>query len=400
MKELNSIFEKHVEAGLCPGVEWKITFNKEIYHGTTGYMNIDTQESLQDNSIYRIWSMTKPIIAIAMMQLVEEKLIKLDDPINSFIPEFSNLKVLKNPTSSINELIDLKNMPTIKDLFMHTAGFSYNFLADPVGKAYDLIKLFTSSNTTLEEEINLLSKIPLLFQPSTNWRYSVSMDVMGRIIEIVTKKKLQSILQEKIFNQIGMNETGFFVPEDKIKRIMNSYEFNPNDKKLINYVTDSQKIGNYAYPYDNDKTYARGGHGLFSTAYDYSLFALMLLTGKTAEGKVILKPETIKEMTKNHLDSSFFPLEILSVGTIKNEDYVNDLDPYGWGLGFRVLIDLNKANNIGSLGEFGWAGAYHSTYWVDPEEELVAVYLTQLIPAIDMDDQNKFRALLYQAIID
>ena len=394
MKELNSMFEKHVEAGLYPGVEWKITFNEEIYHGTTGYMNIDTQESLQDNSIYRIWSMTKPIIAIAMMQLVEEKLIKLDDPINNFIPEFSNLKVLKNPTSSINELIDLKNMPTIKDLFMHTAGFSYNFLADPVGKAYDLIKLFTSSNTTLEEEINLLSKIPLLFQPSTNWRYSVSMDVMGRIIEIVTKKKLQSILQEKIFNQIGMNETGFFVPEDKIKRIMNSYEFNPNDKKLINYVMDSQKIGNYAYPYNKEKTYARGGHGLFSTTFDYSLFAQMLLTGKTTAGKVILKPSTIKEMTKNHLNSSFFPLEILSVGTIKNEDYVNDLDPYGWGLGFRVLIDLNKANNIGSHGEFGWAGAASTYFLVDPKKDLTAVLMTQVLNG-DPVIKNDFVKTIY-----
>ena len=394
MKELNSIFEKHVEAGLYPGVEWKITLNEEIYHGTTGYMNIDAQESLQENSIYRIWSMTKPIIAIAMMQLVEEKLIKLDDPINNFIPEFSNLKVLKNPTSSINELNELKNMPTIKDLFMHTAGFSYNFLADPVGKEYDVIKLFNSSKTTLEEEINLLSKIPLLFQPLTNWRYSVSMDVMGRIIEIVTKKTLQSILQEKIFNQIGMSETGFSVPEDKIKRITSSYEFNPNDKKLTNYVMDSQKIGNYAYPYNNDKIYARGGHGLFSTAYDYSLFALMLLTGKTAAGKIILKLETIKEMTKNHLDSSFFPLEILSIGTIKNEDYVNDLDPYGWGLGFRVLIDLNKANNIGSLGEFGWAGAASTYFLVDPKNDLTAVLMTQVLNG-DPVIKNDFVKTIY-----
>ena len=379
MKELNSIFEKHVEAGLYPGVEWKITINEEIYHGKIGYKNIDTQEYLQENSIYRIWSMTKPIIAIAMMQLVEEKLIKLDDPINNFIPEFSNLKILKNPTSSINELTDLKKMPTIKDLFMHTAGFSYNFLADPVGKEYDVIKLFNSSKTTLEEEINLLSKIPLLFQPSTNWRYSVSMDVMGRIIEIVTKKNLQSILQEKIFNQIGMTETGFSVPENKVKRIMSSYEYNLNDKKLTNHIMDLQKIGNYAYPYDNYNTYARGGHGLFSTAYDYSLFNLMLLTGKTTDGKEILKPETIKEMTKNHLDSSFFPLEILSIGTIKNEDYVNDLESYGWGLGFRVLINLNKANNIGSLGEFGWAGAASTYFLVDPKNDLTAVLMTQVL---------------------
>ena len=214
------------------------------------------------------------------------------------------------------------------------------------------------------------------------------MDVMGRIIEIVTKKNLQSILREKIFNQIGMNETGFFVSEDKIKRIMSSYEFNPNDKKLINYVMDSQKIGNYAYPYNKDKTYARGGHGLFSTTFDYSLFAQMLLTGKTTAGKVILKPSTIKEMTKNHLNSSFFPLEILSVGTIKNEDYVNDLDPYGWGLGFRVLIDLNKANNIGSHGEFGWAGAASTYFLVDPKKDLTAVLMTQVLngdPIIKQD---------------
>ena len=205
------------------------------------------------------------------------------------------------------------------------------------------------------------------------------MDVMGRIIEIVTKKNLQSILRDKIFNQIGMNETGFFVLEDKIKRIMSSYEFNPNDKKLTNYVMDSQKIGNYAYPYDNDKTFARGGHGLFSTAHDYSLFAQMLLTGRTADGKVILKPDTIKEMTKNHLASSFFPLEILSVGTIKYEDYVNELEPYGWGLGFRVLIDLNKANNIGSLGEFGWAGAASTYFLIDPKNDLTAVLMTQVL---------------------
>ena len=394
MKELNSIFEKHVETGHCPGVEWKIIVNEEISQGTTGFMNIDTQELVQENSIYRIWSMTKPIIAIAMMQLIEEKLINLDDPINSFIPEFSNLKVLKKVTSSINELVDLKKIPTIKDLFLHTAGFSYNFLADPVGMEYDVIKLFNSGNTTLEEEINLLSKIPLLFQPSTNWRYSVSMDVMGRIIEIVTKKSLQSILHEKIFNPIGMSETSFSVPQDKINRIMSSYEFSQNDSKLTNHVFDHQKIGNYSYPHDKNKTYARGGHGLFSTPYDYSLFAQMLLTGKTADGTEILKFETVKEMTKNHLDSSLLPIEILSVGTIKYKDYVNDLNAYGWGLGFRILIDLNKANNIGSLGEFGWAGAASTYFLVDPKNDLTAILMTQVLNA-DPKIKNDFVKTIY-----
>jgi len=395
MKELNSIFERHVNIGLCPGVEWKIVANGRTYNGKVGFRNIETQELVQENSIYRIWSMTKPIIGIAMMQLVQEKLINLDDPIDIFIPEFSNLKVLKNFTSSLTELVDLKNMPTIRDLFLHIAGFSYNFLADPIGKKYDEIKLFNSNNTTLEEEINLLSKIPLLFQPSTNWRYSVSMDVMGRIIEIVTKKSLQSTLQEKIFYPIGMNETSFSVPKNKINRIMSSYEFDQNFSKLMNHVFDPQKIGNYGYPYNKDKTYARGGHGLFSTPHDYSLFAQMLLTGKTADGTEILKLETIKEMTKNHLDSSFLPLEILSVGTIKVDDYVNDLDPYGWGLGFRTLIDLNKANNIGTVGEFGWAGAAATYFLVDPKYDLTAVLMTQVFNASPII-KNDFVKTIYK----
>ena len=394
MKELNSIFQKHIEAGLYPGIEWKITVDEKSFEGKIGFMNIDSQEPIQQNSIYRIWSMTKPIVAIAMMQLVEEKLISLNDPINNFIPEFSNLKVLKNPSSLINEVVDLKKMPTIRDLFYHTAGFSYNFLADPVGKKYDDLKLFSASDTTLEEEINILSTCPLLFQPSTDWKYSVSMDVLGRIIEVVTKKSLQNILQERIFIPIGMHETSFFVPEDKIKKIMKSYEFNLLEKKLTDHTLDYQKIGNYGYPYDEKETFARGGHGLFSTIHDYSLFAQMLLTGKTKNGKIILKPETMKEITRNHLDPSFFPLEILSVGTIKYADYVNDLEPYGWGLGFRTLINLDKVNGVGSIGEFGWAGAASTYFLVDPSLQMTGVIMTQVLNG-DPLIKNDFVKIIY-----
>ena len=379
MEELNSIFKKHIDEGLYPGVEWKIKIQDQIYEDRIGYMDLNTKEFIKKNSLYRIWSMTKPIVSVAVMQLVEEKKIYLNDPISKFLPQFSNLKVLKNVNSSIDDVEELKQMPTIKNLLLHTAGFSYNFLGDAVAKEYDKIKLFSSPETTLEEEINNLSKIPLLCQPKTHWFYSVATDILGRIIEIVTNKKLQTVLKQNIFDPIGMNDTDFYVPKNKLNRLMKSYEFDSLNQKLTEHIAGSQKIVEFSYPVDNMTTYARGGHGLFSSLDDYSLFAQMLLTGKTISDKIILSNETMKEITQNHLDSSFFPLEINTFD--KEEDNENDLEPYGWGLGFRTLIDLKKTNGIGNIGEFGWAGAAATYFLVDPKKELTAVLMTQVLNA-------------------
>ena len=308
MKELNSILTKHIDRGLYPGVEWKIKIQDQIYEDRIGYMDLNTKESIKKNSLYRIWSMTKPIVSVAVMQLVEEKKIYLNDPISKFLPQFSNLKVLKNIKSSIDDLEELKQMPTIKNLLLHTAGFSYNFLGDAVAKEYDKIKLFYSSETTLEEEINNLSKIPLLCQPNTHWFYSVATDILGRIIEIVSNTKLQTVLKQKIFDPIGMNDTDFYIPENKLNRLMKSYEFDSINQKLIKYIIGPQKIVDYSYPTENMTTYARGGHGLFSSLDDYSLFAQMLLRGKTINGKMILSDETMKEIRRNHLNPSFFSI--------------------------------------------------------------------------------------------
>ena len=378
MDKLYSIFQNHIENGLCQGLEWRVKNKNKVSEGKVGYLDLDKKTSILNNSIYRIWSMTKPIVSIGILLLVEENKINLYDPINKFLPIFDKLKVLVNESSSVEEVKNVEKMPTIKDLLLHTAGFSYNFLADPVGKQYDLTKLFNSDFTSLEDEIKILSNSPLLFQPRTAWRYSVSMDVLARILEVVENNSLENILKEKIFIPLKMFETDFLIPIEKSNRLMQSYEYDPINSKLTELITDPQRIGNYGYPI-NQKNYARGGHGLFSTIKDYSIFAKMLHDGKSEEGKTIIKENSLKLMRTNALESKYFPIEIASIGIEQNENYTNDLEAYGWGFGFRTLMNPIKNNNLGSVGEFGWAGAASTYFLVDNEKKMTALLMTQVL---------------------
>ena len=344
MDQLNKIFSKHIDEGRFPGIQWQINIRDQIYSGKVGYNNIETKDPVLENTIYRIWSMTKPVVAIAALQLLEQNKIQLDDLVTKYLPELSNLKVLKNINSSLDNVEGLKIQPTIKDLFLHTAGFSYNFLADPIGKKYDSIKLFHSDTTTLEEEIKKLAEVPLLYQPGAKWVYSVSMDVLGRVIEVVLNDTLQNILQKNIFDPLEMNETKFTIPADSEHRLMQTYEFDQENSKLNGQKIEPQKIGNYKYPL-YEKNYARGGHGLFSTISEYSIFTKMLHTGKSVNGRTILQEKTLNLMSKNALDDFLLPIEIPSIGMVRDENYVNDLQAYGWGLGCRTLLDPSKNNN-------------------------------------------------------
>ena len=393
MKELNKIFTKHIDENRFPGIQWQINIKDEIYSGKVGYSNIETKEPVLDNTIYRIWSMTKPVVAVAALQLLEQNKIQLDDLVTKYLPEFSNLKVLKNIDSSIDDVEDLRINPTIKDLFLHTAGFSYNFLADPVGKKYDNIKLFHSDTTTLEEEIKKLAKVPLLYQPKSKWVYSVSMDVLGRILEVILNDTLQNILQKNIFDPLEMHETKFTVPLDSEHRLMQTYEFDQENSKLQGQKIEPQKIGNYKYPL-YEKNYARGGHGLFSTISDYSIFARMLHTGKSINGHKILNEKILSLMSTNALDDYFFPIEIPSIGMVRDKNYVNDLRAYGWGLGCRTLLDPSKNNNLGSPGEFGWAGAAATYFLVDNSKEMTALVMTQVLNA-SPELKNDFYKFVY-----
>lgn len=378
INELNNLLSQYVDQGFFPGVQWQINIDDNVYAGKYGLNNIDTKQEVFDNSIYRIWSMTKPIVAIAALKLVEEKKINLDDPITEYLPEFNDLQVMVREDGVVEDVEKINQYPTIKDLFLHTAGFSYNFLADPVGKQYDQLRLFNSDTTTLEEEIKILAKAPLLFQPQTSWRYSVSMDVLARIIEIVRGDSLQSILQREIFDPLTMNDTAFTVSSENQHKVMASYEYDPVKNKLSELISDPQKIGNYGYPL-NISSYARGGHGLFSTLNDYATFAKMLHSGKSDDGHQILNPDTLKLISTNFLEEKYFPIEIATIGIVKDENYVNGLEAYGWGLGCRTLLDPSKQHNLGSVGEFGWAGAASTYFLVDNSKKLSATIMTQVL---------------------
>ena len=390
MKELQKIIDSHIEKGFYPGVEWKINYRENIFKGKSGYLNINNKQPIVDNTIYRIWSMTKPVVSIVALQLVEEKKITLNDPITDYLPQFANLKVLENRNKDIFNLVDIEKIPTIKDLLSHTAGFSYNFIGDAVAREYDRVGLFHSDTTTLEEEINLLANLPLLYQPSTEWVYSVSVDVLARIIEVITNTSLQSVLKKKIFDPLEMNDTAFTVDSKNHYRLMTHYEFDPINKRLHDPLARSQKISGFGHPSDQ-LTYARGGHGLFSTLEDYSKFAQMLLDGKSQKGETIISGNMLSKAITNHLDLKFFPLEIKNFDVEVLEE--NGLEGYGWGLGFRVLTDLDKTNGIGSIGEFGWAGAAATYFLVDPKNDLSAVIMTQVLGADNILQKDFIREI-------
>ena len=378
INELNNLLSQYVDKGFFPGVQWQINIDGNVYAGKYGLNNIDTKQEVFDNSIYRIWSMTKPIVAIAALKLVEEKKINLNDPITEYLPEFNDLQVMVREDGAVEDVERVNQYPTIKDLFLHTAGFSYNFLADPVGKQYDQLRLFNSDTTTLEEEIRILAKAPLLFQPQKSWRYSVSMDVLARIVEIVRGDSLQNILKREIFDPLNMNDTAFTVSSENQHKVMASYEYDPVKNKLSELISDPQKIGNYGYPL-NISSYARGGHGLFSTLKDYAIFARMLHSGKSDQGYQILNADTLKLISTNFLEEKYFPIEIATIGIVKDENYVNGLEAYGWGLGCRTLLDPSKQHNLGSVGEFGWAGAASTYFLVDNSKKLSATIMTQVL---------------------
>ena len=373
MKNLSSQLQKHINNGFYQGVEWKINYQENTFQGKIGYMDLSNKKTIETNSIYRIWSMTKPIVSLVALQLIEENKIQLKHPLNMYLPIFNNLKILNDDLESGQNFKDLKKMPTIEDLILHTAGFSYNFFDNKVALEYSQKKLFYSSNTTLEEEIEILATCPLLFEPSTKWHYSVSIDVLARIIEVVEQDTLQNILSRRIFLPLEMTDAGFSISNDKQYRLMKSYEY-ALDKKELSELS-SQGIGLYGYPLKNSN-YARGGHGLYCSLNDYAKFANMLLSGKTKSGANILSEKMLRLASTNHIQNNLLPLEIKIPG---DEDATNDLEPYGWGLGFRVLIDLEKSNYIKSLGEFGWSGAAKTYFLVDRKNSLTAVLMTQVL---------------------
>ena len=350
-----------------------------------GHADIEKNVAMKTDSIFRIASMTKPITSVAIMMLFEENKLFLTDPVSKFIPAFKGSTVLED-----GKPVPARRAITIRDLLTHRSGLTYNFLnGGAVGAGYrksGVVDGLASTTMTLEENINKLAAEPLVSQPGAAFNYSLSTDVLGRVVEVASGQPLNVFFRERIFKPLKMIDTDFVVPESKWSRFVNVYS--PDGKGGIRPMTDPEAFGNthmspWAY-YKEGKSYFSGGAGLASTAADYARFANMLLNGGSLDGARLLSPKTIELMTSNHSADVPHPLPLVGAGR-------------DWGLGFQVVTDLAATQTLGSNGMYGWSGIYGTVFWIDPKEQLVSIMMVQRYPGPVV--AGTFLPMVYQSLI-
>jgi len=393
--------KKHISPDKIAGAVTLLARRGEIVHfENIGLMDRENNKPMQNDTIFRIFSMTKPIVSVALMMLYETGQFQLFDPVSKYIPAFKDLKVYQRTGDSSYELADLNREVTIRDLLTHTSGLTYPFLEyGPVEEMYraDVMKFW--SKNPLSGFITDLLKLPLAFQPGSHFRYSFSTDVVAYLIEVISGKFLDVFLRETLFEPLGMIDTGYHVPQYKLTRFAAMYGSGKLGAPKITITEMYQKAEEginilLASPSDSLESKPhnifRGGVGLVSTASDYLKFCQMLLNMGELNGKRYLSRKTIELMTTNHLSPELLPFEIGEI----------DYPGYGFGLGFRVLIDVGQNPILGSLGEYGWAGAATTYFWVDPKEELIGIQMAQFQPSGFHLIKDDFRVTAYQAIVD
>jgi CubicO group peptidase (beta-lactamase class C family) len=355
----------------------------------TGFQDVESRTKMRADTIFRIASMTKPVTSVAVMMLYEEGRLLLTDPVSKFIPAFKGQRVLAAGADAPAEPVPARREITIRDLLSHRSGLTYGFLnGGAVGAAYRKSGVpdgLAPTPLTLAQAMDTLAAQPLVGQPGAGWNYSLSTDVLGRVVEVVSGQPLDAFFRERIFRPLGMVDTGFDVPDTKWLRLATVYA--PDGAGGIRPMKDPETFGNTVMSpvawYKAPKTYFSGGAGLVSTAGDYARFAQMLLNGGTLDGARLLGPKTLELMTASHT-SDIPPPNIGGPGG-------------QFGLGFRVVTDLGASQTLGSAGLFGWSGIYGTVFWVDPKEKLVALMMVQRYPGSTA--AAAFQPLVYQALV-
>jgi CubicO group peptidase (beta-lactamase class C family) len=363
------------------------------YMKTWGDLDREAGKKLQEDTIFRIYSMSKPITSVAVMMLHEEGHFFLDDPVARFLPELAMMKVQTETIDPKTKQVSVETKPatrpiTIRDLLRHTAGLSYGVFGNTkVDQAYREAGIL--SDRDLKEMVGKLGKIPLRFEPGTHWHYSVSVDVAGRLVEVVSGMSFDQFLQKRLFEPLEMKDTGFSVPASKADRFSVLYTPKgqptgrdaflqpPPETKRIEPLVSNELAG-----FGEDTTFFSGGGGMVSTARDYLRFCQMMLNGGQLNGKRILSRKAVELMTADHLHNI--------TGYRSSQTF---------GLGFAVLEELGRGGKLGSVGTFDWGGAAGTKFWIDPREELIGIFMVQILPhRTRMGDE--FRLLTYQAIDD
>jgi len=383
LTRINSLMTRYVNSGKLAGVVTCVARRGQVAHlNALGYQNLENKMPMSLDSIFRIYSMTKPITSVALMMLHEESLFNLTDTVSQYIPAFKDVKVwgaggaLETPIRPI----------TIQDLLRHTAGLSYGGYAEsqsPVDKLYDEAGIFINKITN-EEAITRLAGLPLMFHPGTKWHYSVATDVVGYLVEVLSDMPLADFMQEKIFAPLDMVDTAFHIEPSKSNRFCTLYGKTPDsDFGVLDLPASSE----YLPPV---KLHA-GGSGLVSTTNDYLKFAQCILNKGELNGVRLLAPKTVELMTCNHLPAALLPIAF---------EGSEPMLGMGFGLGFGVTLDVAQNGVMGSVGDHGWGGYAETYFWIDPLEDLIAILMTQYMPSQTYPIRKLFRTAVYQALVE
>ena len=367
LEQLRTVAQGYVDKGELAGLITLVARHGKVAHlECYGMMDIEAEKPMRPDTIFRIYSMTKPIACVALMMLVEEGLIALDDHVTKFIPEFHDLQVFVKTTETGIELAEVRSAMTIRHLLTHTAGLSYDVLVHtPVEDMYREAGLFDSLRVlqvSLGDMIKILAQLPLGFQPGSEWRYSVAHDVIGYLVGLVSGVPFDRFLEQRIFRPLGMDDTGFFVPKDKLDRFAAMYSAPGEDGiRLLDAPLTS--------PFSRSGRPPSGGVGLVSTASDYLRFAQMVLDEGEFDGVRLLNRQTVQMMTSNQLPDELLPL---AFGT-------SSWSGMGYGLGFGVHVGPDQTKIPGSRGPFMWLGHAGTYFWIDPNEALIVLIMPQAL---------------------
>ncbi len=380
----------YLDTGKLPCVATLVSRNGEVaLEDYSGTMELGSGKPIGPDTIFRIYSMTKPITSVAAMILFEEGKLRLDHDVSRYIPEFADVQVWDGGTRESYKTRKPDRPMKVLDLFTHTSGLTYGFMmAHEVDALYRKEKI-GRPDETLQDMARRLAKLPLQCSPGAEWWYGHSTDVLGAIVEIVSGMELDAFFRERITGPLGMSDTEFWVPEDKLDRLMACYQKNA----LTGEVTLADGAGRDSKLYSKRPMHLNGGGGLVSTLRDYHRFALMFLRGGTLDGARILSPKTIEFMRQNHLPGG---QTTKAMGRSAFTEVF--ADGAGFGLGGSVITDYVAGQQPGSDGTFSWGGLASTFFWIDPEEEIIAIQATQMMPSSTYPIRQQLQQLVYAAV--
>lgn len=387
LARIDQEMETYIADNQLPGTVTLVARHGKIVHFSAhGYRDIESKSVMKTDAIFRIASQTKATVSVGIMILQEEGKLLLDDPLSKYLPEFAQTFVAVDNPNGGYDIVPAKRQITLRHLLTHASGYDYGggLASEKWQEAGIQGWYFADRAEPIRETVRRMAALPAQSHPGEKWVYGYNTDILGAVIEVVSGQDLATFLQQKLFDPIGMVDTHFYLPPEKINRLATVYS-KRNNTGLTRSPTPGHMDGQGLYVNGPRQSYS-GGAGLLSTAHDYAAFLQMLANNGVYNGHRIISRKTVELMTVSHFPAG------TPIGW--------NPDGIGFGLGFSVVLDIGTRGIPASVGQYGWGGAYHSKYWIDPQEGLVFAYFTQLRPAAGLDDHDKLSALIYQAIID